>query len=234
METLLKELSDKIEVNLTEEQISKFITYKELLKDWNQKINLTAITEDSEIVLKHFVDSLTVLKYIPQNANVIDVGTGAGFPGIPTKIAREDVSITLLDSLNKRINFLNDVIEKTNLENIKTVHGRAEDFGQNKEYRERYDVAVARAVANLSTLTELCLPFVKVSGSFIAMKGNSTEEFEEAQKAIEMLGGKIEKIDKFNLPGTDIERNIVVIKKINKTPNQYPRKAGTPANKPIK
>ena len=180
------------------------------------------------------MDSLTVLKYIPQNANIIDVGTGAGFPGIPTKIARKDVSVTLLDSLNKRINFLNDVIEKTNLENIKTVHGRAEDFGQNKEYRERYDIAVARAVANLSTLTELCLPFVKVGGSFIAMKGNSTEEFEEAKKAIETLGGKIEKIDRFNLPGTDIERNIVVIKKINKTPNQYPRKAGTPANKPIK
>lgn len=234
METLLKELSDKIEVNLTEEQISKFITYKELLKEWNQKINLTAITEDSEIVLKHFIDSLTVLKYIPQNANIIDVGTGAGFPGIPTKIVREDVSVTLLDSLNKRINFLNDVIEKTNLENIKTVHGRAEDFGQNKECREKYDVAVARAVANLSTLTELCLPFVKVGGSFIAMKGNSTEEFEEAKKAIEILGGKIEKIDKFNLPGTDIERNIVVIKKIDKTPNQYPRKAGTPASKPIK
>lgn len=234
METLLKELSDKIEVNLTEEQISKFITYKELLKEWNQKINLTAITEDNEIVLKHFVDSLTVLKYIHQNANIIDVGTGAGFPGIPTKIARKDVSVTLLDSLNKRINFLNDVIEKTNLENIKTVHGRAEDLGQNKEYRERYDIAVARAVANLSTLTELCLPFVKVGGSFIAMKGNSTEEFEEAKKAIETLGGKIEKIDRFNLPGTDIERNIVVIKKINKTPNQYPRKAGTPANKPIK
>lgn len=234
METLLKELSDKIEVNLTEEQISKFITYKELLKEWNQKINLTAITEDNEIVLKHFVDSLTVLKYIHQNANIIDVGTGAGFPGIPTKIARKDVSVTLLDSLNKRINFLNDVIEKTNLENIKKVHGRAEDFGQNKEYRERYDIAVARAVANLSTLTELCLPFVKVGGSFIAMKGNSTEEFEEAKKAIETLGGKIEKIDRFNLPGTDIERNIVVIKKINKTPNQYPRKAGIPANKPIK
>ena len=197
METLLKELSDKIEVNLTEEQISKFITYKELLKDWNQKINLTAITEDREIVLKHFVDSLTVLKYIPQNANIIDVGTGAGFPGIPTKIVREDVSVTLLDSLNKRINFLNDVIEKTNLENIKTVHGRAEDFGQNKECREKYDVAVARAVANLSTLTELCLPFVKVGGMCIPYKAAEVEEeVDTAKRAIQVLGGKLTAVKK--------------------------------------
>lgn len=234
METIMEELSESIQINLSEEQISKFMTYKNLLKEWNQKINLTAITDDNEIILKHFIDSLTALKYIPQNAYVIDVGTGAGFPGIPIKIVREDTNVTLLDSLNKRINFLNEIIEKTELKNIKTIHGRAEDFGQNKEYREVYDISIARAVANLSTLAELCLPFVKKGGSFIAMKGNSTDEFEEAQKAIELLGGKIEKIDRFNLPGTNIERNIVVIKKINSTPKQYPRKAGTPASKPIK
>ena len=223
-----------INKTITDEQILKFYRYMELLLEWNEKINLTAITNPEDIILKHFIDSLTIEEYINKGESLVDVGTGAGFPGIPIKIYRDDINVTLVDSLNKRINFLNDVIENTNLENIKTVHGRAEDFGQNKEYRERYDIAVARAVANLSTLTELCLPFVKVGGSFIAMKGNSTEEFEEAKKAIEILGGKIEKIDKFNLPGTDIERNIVVIKKIDKTPNQYPRKAGTPASKPIK
>ena len=234
METLLKELASKIEINLVDNKISKFMVYKNLLQEWNEKINLTAITEDSEIVKKHFIDSLTVIKYIKEGASIIDVGTGAGFPGIPIKIEKESTNITLLDSLNKRIIYLNEVIEKCNLENIKAVHGRAEDFGNNVEYREKYDIAIARAVANLATLTELCLPFVKLGGSFIAMKGSSVEEIDEAKKAIEVLGGKIEKIDNFILPGTDSERNIVIIKKIKNTPKLYPRRAGIPANKPIK
>lgn len=234
METFLKELSNKINVDLDDDKISKFILYKNLLQEWNEKINLTAITEDSEIIIKHFIDSLTVIKYIPENASIIDVGTGAGFPGIPIKITKEDTIITLLDSLNKRLIYLNEVIEKCNLKDISTVHGRAEDFGNNEEYREKYDIAIARAVANLATLTELCLPFVKVGGNFIAMKGSSIEEIEDAKKAIEILGGEIENIDKFMLPETDMERNIVIIKKVKNTPKQYPRRAGIPANKPIK
>lgn len=234
METLLKELSLKININLSEDEISKFVLYKNLLKEWNEKINLTAIVEDNEIAIKHFIDSLTVIQYIPEDSCIIDVGTGAGFPGIPIKIVKENVNVTLLDSLNKRINFLDEIISKCDLNKTATVHGRAEDYGNNVAYREKYDIAIARAVANLATLAEFCLPFVKVGGAFIAMKGSSIDEIDEAQKAIEILGGKIEKIDKFILPETGIERNIIVIRKINKTPTQYPRRAGTPANKPIK
>lgn len=234
MKTLLKNLANKIEIDLSEKQILKFLLYKKLLQEWNEKINLTAITEDNEIIIKHFIDSLTVIKHIPENASIIDVGTGAGFPGIPLKIVVNNSNITLLDSLNKRLVYLNEVIKECELENIKTVHGRAEDVGNNTEYREKYDIAIARAVANLSTLSELCLPFVKVGGYFIAMKGSNVEEIEEARKAIERLGGELEKIDNFILPETDMERNIVIIKKIKNTPKQYPRKAGTPANKPIR
>lgn len=234
MKTILKELAQKIEINLSDEEIEKFILYKDELKKWNEKINLTAITDDEEIILKHFIDSLTINKYIGNNAKLIDVGTGAGFPGIPIKIIRSDIDVTLLDSLNKRIIFLKDIIQKTNLKNICCVHGRAEDIAKEKNYRESYDVVTARAVANLSTLSELCLPFLKVNGVFVCMKGNSIEEIDEAQKAIEILGGKIEKIDTFKLPESDIERNIIVIRKIKNTPDRYPRKAGTPAKEPIK
>lgn len=234
METLFKELSRIININLTDKEIEKFMSYKNLLQQWNEKINLTAITEDKEILLKHFVDSLTILKYVPNSAKIIDVGTGAGFPGIPIGIVNESINVMLLDSLNKRINFLNDVITKNDLKNIKTIHGRAEDYGQNEQYREKYDVAVARAVANLATLSELCMPYVKVGGIFIAMKGSNIDEVEEAKKAISLLGGRIEKIENILLPESDIERNIILIRKEKNTPNQYPRKAGTPANKPIK
>ena len=234
MKTLLKDLTNKLNINLNEEHVDKFLLYKNLLQEWNNKINLTAITEDSEIIIKHFIDSLTVLKYIDEDDSIIDVGTGAGFPGMVIKIAKEDTKITLLDSLNKRLNFLNEVINACRLTNIETIHGRAEDFGNNEFYREKYDVSIARAVANLATLTELCLPFVKVGGRFIAMKGSNIEEIEEANKAIDFLGGKIERIEKIVLPETDIERNIVVIKKIKNTPNKYPRRAGIPLNKPIK
>lgn len=234
MKTNFKNLLDELGINLEESDIEKFMLYKNLLKSWNEKINLTAITDDSEIILKHFIDSLTVLKYIPENANLIDVGTGAGFPGIPLKISKETLQVTLLDSLNKRINFLNDVIENCNLKGIVAVHGRAEDYGKDLKYREKFDAAIARAVANLATLSELCLPYVKVGGVFIAMKGVVSEEFKEAEKAINILGGKIEKIEKIFLPDSDIERNIILIRKERNTPKQYPRKAGTPASKPIK
>ena len=234
MQTILYDLSKKINIELKEEQISKFLLYKNLLQEWNEKINLTAIVEDEEIILKHFIDSLTIIEFIEDNNSIIDVGTGAGFPGIPIKIANENTKITLLDSLNKRLNFLNKVIDDCGLKDISTVHGRAEDVGNNKDYREKYDIATARAVANLSTLTELCLPFVKIGGRFIAMKGSSIEELEEAKKAIEILGGEVEKTVKITLPNSDIERNIIIIKKIKSTPKGYPRKAGIPANKPLK
>lgn len=226
----LKEFN--IEIN--EEQIKSFEKYMNLLLEWNEKINLTAITQPEEVKLKHFVDSLTVLKYINDDDKVIDIGTGAGFPGIPLKIMNENTKITLLDSLNKRINFLNIVIETLNLRNIQAIHGRAEEIARNKLYREKYDVAVSRAVANLSTLTEYMLPFVKVGGKCICMKGaNVNEELERAQNAIKELGGEIERVDNFYLSDNDNERNIIVIKKVKETNPKYPRKAGTPSKEPL-
>ena len=230
----IMELSKKIDINISEMQVEKFNEYMQLLLEWNEKINLTAITDESEIILKHFIDSLTVLKYVKENNKIIDVGTGAWFPGIPLAIMNLNINISLLDSLNKRINFLNEVSKKLELKNIKTIHGRAEDFGQNKESREKFDVAVSRAVANMTTLAEYLLPFVKVGGYAICMKGpNIEEELDKAKFAIKELGGIIEKVDNFNLPGSDIERNIVIIKKISNTPNRYPRKAGTPSQSPM-
>ena len=205
-----------------------------LLLEWNEKINLTAITQPEEIKLKHFVDSLTVLKYINDDDKVIDIGTGAGFPGIPLKIMKENTKITLLDSLNKRINFLNIVIETLNLRNIQAIHGRAEEIARNKLYREKYDVAVSRAVANLSTLTEYMLPFVKVGGKCICMKGaNVNEEIEKAKNAIKELGGEIERVDNFYLSDNDNERNIIIIRKVKETSSKYPRKAGMPSKEPL-
>lgn len=234
METLFKKLAKQINIELSNEQIDKFFIYKDLLKEWNEKINLTAIVDDEEILLKHFIDSLTIEKYIIENGSIIDVGTGAGFPGIPLKIVREDIELTLLDSLNKRINFLNDVIDVDNLKKVRCIHGRAEDVSRETSMRENFDYATARAVANLSTLSELCLPFVKVGGKFICMKGNNIDEVEEAKRAIEVLGGKIVNIEKLLLPNSDIERNIIIIEKVKQTLKQYPRKAGTPAKDPIK
>lgn len=220
--------------NLNDEQIKKFNKYRELLKEWNEKINLTAITDDEEITLKHFIDSLTCLKYLHGNEKLIDVGTGAGFPGIPLKIADDELDVTLLDSLNKRIIFLNEVIKDLSLNNIKTVHYRAEDAGRDNKYREKFDVAVSRAVANLSTLSEYLLPFVKLNGICICMKGaNVSDEIENAKNAIKELGGKIEKIDNFKLANTDNERNIIVIRKIKNTNKKFPRKAGMPKKQPL-
>ena len=232
---VLYEKVKKIGIELKEEQLEKFYLYMNILLEWNEKINLTAITNEEEIILKHFVDSLTINKYIEEGKSIIDVGTGAGFPGIPIKILREDLKVTLLDSLNKRINFLNEVIEKLDLKNIKCIHGRAEEFGKNKNYREKYDFATSRAVANMSTLSEYLIPFVKVGGKVLAMKGDKAEEeLEEAKKAIKLLGGKVENIDNFYLPDSDIKRNIIIIKKIEKTERKFPRKPGMPAKEPIK
>ena len=232
---VLYEKVKKIGIELKEEQLEKFYLYMNILLEWNEKINLTAITNEEEIILKHFVDSLTINKYIEEGKSIIDVGTGAGFPGIPIKILREDLKVTLLDSLNKRINFLNEVIEKLDLKNIECIHGRAEEFGKNKNYREKYDFATSRAVANMSTLSEYLIPFVKVGGKVLAMKGDKAEEeLEEAKKAIKLLGGKVENTDNFYLPDSDIKRNIIIIKKIEKTERKFPRKPGTPAKEPIK
>ena len=226
----LKEFN--IEIN--EEQIKSFEKYMNLLLEWNEKINLTAITQPDEVKLKHFVDSLTVLKYINDDDKVIDIGTGAGFPGIPLKIMKGNTKITLLDSLNKRINFLNIVIETLILRNIQAIHGRAEEIARNKLYREKYDVTVSRAVANLSTLSEYMLPFVKVGGKCICMKGaNVNEEIEKAKNAIKELGGEIERVDNFYLSDNDNERNIIIIRKVKETSSKYPRKAGMPSKEPL-
>ena len=234
MEQTFKEKLVKKSPELTEEMQQQFEDYMNLLLEWNEKINLTAITEEDDIILKHFVDSLTISKYIEQGKAVVDVGTGAGFPGIPLKIERKDLKITLVDSLNKRIKFLDDVIEKLKLENIETLHFRAEEFGQNKKYRESFDIATSRAVANLSTLVEYLLPLVKVGGKCICMKGSDIkDELENSKNAIQILGGEIEKVEEFTLPESDIKRAIITIKKVKSTPNKYPRKPGTPAKEPL-
>lgn len=232
-----EEIEIKLKVlglELTDKQIKNFYDFMNLLIEKNKVMNLTGITEPKEVILKHFVDSLTALKYINQNNSVIDVGTGAGFPGLPLKMADNTLEITLLDSLNKRINFLNEVIEHTDLDNIKTIHGRAEDFGRDANYREKYDIAISRAVAPLNILLEYMLPFVKVGGKCICMKGsNCDEEIENAKSAIKILGGEIEKIEKFTLPNSDNNRTILIIKKAKKIYRQYPRNAGIPTKKPL-
>lgn len=232
-ELLIKGLTHyKIETSDT--QVVQFEKYMELLKEWNKKINLTAIEDDREIVIKHFIDSISIVPYISnEDKKIIDVGTGAGFPGIPLKIVKPKNDITLVDSLDKRIKFLNEVINSVNITQISAIHGRAEDFGANPLYREKYDIAVARAVSNLPVLLEYCLPFVKINGIFIAMKGSNTEEFENCNKALDILGGKIEKIEKMELPFTNIERNVVVVRKFRQTPTKYPRKAGKPSKEPL-
>ena len=222
-------------IELSEKQIDKFYEYMNLLLEWNEKINLTAIVDKDEIILKHFIDSITISKYIPSGTRIIDVGTGAGFPGIPLNIIRDDVDIVLLDSLQKRINFLDTIIKELNLKKIETIHSRVEELAKNKKYREKFDIATSRAVANLSTLSEYMIPLVKVGGQAICMKGALIEEeLEDSKKAISVLGGKVDKLYNFNLPNTDIKRNIVIIDKISNTPIKYPRKPGTPSKEPIR
>lgn len=231
----LKEEAMQFRIELSEKEQDNFYNYMKLLLDWNEKINLTAITEPKEVITKHFVDSLSIVRHINENDRILDIGTGAGFPGIPIKIVLEKNEITLLDSLNKRINFLNEVIEKLDLKNIQAVHGRAEEFNKIDENRENYDIIVSRAVAKLNVLLEYMLPFVKLNGRCLCMKSaDIDEELKEAENAIKILGGEIEKIDEIILKNTDIKRKIIVIKKVNKTPSKYPRKAGTPAKEPIK
>ena len=225
----------KLNIKFTEEQLEKFYQYMNLLLEWNEKINLTAIVEPKEVILKHFIDSLTINKYLKENSTLADVGTGAGFPGIPLKILRPDIKITLVDSLNKRINFLNEVIEKLNLENIVTVHSRIEDFGKNKNYREKFDYVTARAVANLAVLSEYLIPIAKIGGKCVCMKGSNVEdEITSAKNAISVLGGKSERIDEFKLPDSDISRNVIVLSKVKNTPARFPRKAGMPSKEPLK
>ena len=231
----LLEKAGTMGVRFSVEQMDKFYKYMNLLIEWNEKINLTAIIEPNEIILKHFIDSITILKDIKDGLTVVDVGTGAGFPGIPLSIMNPTLKITLVDSLNKRLIFLQEVINELDLKNVELVHARAEEFGRNKKYREKFDVATSRAVANLATLSEYLLPLVKINGKAISMKaGNASQEIEDAKKAIKTLGGNINNIEEFNLPQSDIGRTIIIIDKIKETPGKYPRKPGTPSKEPIK
>ncbi len=235
MDKFDKELSE-LGIILTHQQKEQFEHYYEMLVERNKVMNLTGITDYDEVNLKHFTDSLTIVrvKGMEQISTLIDIGTGAGFPGIPIKIVFPHIKILLLDSLNKRLKFLEDVIGELTLKEIETLHGRAEDYAKKPEYREKFDLCVSRAVANLSTLSEYCLPFVKKGGSFVSYKsGDSEEEIRQAEHVVHMLGGKIEKIDQFRLPGTDIGRSLAVIEKIKNTPGKYPRKAGIPAKEPL-
>lgn len=234
---LMKEASEEAGLELTEVQYEGFIKYMRLLQEWNEKINLTAITEDEEIVKKHFIDCIKAFKSeeIKNAKTIIDVGTGAGFPGLPIAIMNPDCEVTLLDSLNKRINFLNLIVKELNLKNVKTIHSRAEDGARNKELREKFDVATSRAVANMAVLSEFCLPYVRINGHFVALKGPAVdEELKEADKAIKTLGGEFKGLIEIEIEDTDLKHNIVEVKKIKKCPKIYPRKAGTVNKNPIK
>lgn len=230
---LVKEFNN-VGIELSDKQMEQFMKYYELLVDWNSRMNLTAITEFEDVVTKHFIDSASIVKVCDiDNQSIIDVGTGAGFPGVPIKILFSDTNVTLLDSLQKRVGFLNEVIKELGLDNICAVHGRAEDFARDKMYREQYDICVSRAVANLSTLSEFCIPFVKVGGSFVSYKSEKAdEEIKESGEAIPKLGGKIENILKFDMK--DNSRTLIVVSKENSTSDFFPRKAGVPLKKPLR
>jgi len=237
-EQLMQQGLEDFSIHLSDKQIKQFYEYYELLIKWNEKINLTAITKMEEVVKKHFIDSLSLVNAVPKEQfrkmTLLDLGTGAGFPGIPVKIAFPEIKITLLDSLKKRTIFLKEVINTLELRDIDTVHGRAEDWGKETAYREQFDLCVSRAVANLSVLSEYCIPFVKLGGYFIPYKsGNVQEEIDQAGEALKLLGGKMEAVVQFKLPDSDIERTLIKIKKIKKTVKTYPRKAGIPGKAPL-
>lgn len=227
----------KMNINLDSEKVNKFEEFMNHMLLWNERVRLTSITDENEIIDKHFIDSLTVVntKLFDGHKKVMDMGTGGGFPGIPLKFYNDEIELTMIDSRLKKIEYLETVIEKFNLKNTFALHGRAEDYGRDNEYREKFDVVVSRAVAELATLAEFCLPFVSVNGYFVAMKGSEVEdELNDANKAISILGGKVEKIMKFQLPDSDFSRSIIVIKKVELTPKSYPRTSGKPKKKPIK
>ena len=232
--TKFRNSMNSIGIELMDSQLNAFETYYDMLIDRNKVMNLTAITEFDEVMDKHFLDSVYLFRSIELKADykLIDIGTGAGFPGIPLKIVFPELKITLLDSLNKRVGFLNDVIDELNLNDIEAIHGRAEDIARDKAYRASYDIAVSRAVANLSTLSEYCLPFMKIGGKFVSYKsGDCADEVDNAKAAIHLLGGKINKIDEFSYSNNS--RSFIVIDKVMNTSNKYPRKAGLPSKKPL-
>lgn len=224
-----------LDLHLSHKQMDQFLCYYELLTEWNAFMNLTAITEFQEVVLKHFLDSLTLVKACKiESQNLIDVGTGAGFPGIPLKIVFPELKVTLLDSLNKRVHFLEEVIGKLGLGKIEAIHGRAEDYARNSAYREKYDICVSRAVSNMTTLSEYCIPFVKQGGIFVSYKSEKlTEELKDAEKAIQLLGGVLKDQVEMTLPDSSIYRNLLVILKERETSHKFPRKAGVPSKDPI-
>lgn len=217
--------AEKINVFLDVFHVKQFEKYEEILLEWNEKINLTTITDEDEIITKHFVDSLYCAKYMSGNEKIIDIGTGAGFPGIPLKIIFSNINLTLLDSLNKRCIYLKDVAEKLKMENVDIVHGRAEELGKDIKYREKFDIITARAVANMKVLSEYCIPFAKVGGKFICMKGSEyKDELNDARAQIGTLGGKVTDIEEIVLPDSDIKHSIIVIEKVRETPREFPRR----------
>ena len=233
LENGFKELNIKI----NKESIDELLLFKDMLLEWNKKTNLTSITDDEAIFIKHFFDSATCMAtgYIKDGFEVVDIGTGAGFPGLVLKVLNKKINITLLDSLRKRTNYLENLVINLGLKDVEIIHGRAEEYGNKEDYREKYDIALSRAVASINVLLEYCLPYIREGGYFLCQKGPKfKDELKEAEKALKVLGGKINEIKEFILPGSDIKRNIIVIKKIYKTPAKYPRKAGKPSSNPIK
>ena len=234
---LMKRAANEAGLELTELQYEQFIKYMRLLQEWNEKINLTAITDDEEVIKKHFIDCIKAFKSdaIKNAKTIIDVGTGAGFPGLPIAIMNPNVKVTLLDSLNKRINYLNTVVRELGLKNVTTIHSRAEDGARNPELREKFDVATSRAVANMAVLSEFCMPYVKKNGHFVALKGPAIEEeLENGKAAIKILGGELKNIIEVSIEGTDLRHNIVEVLKVRECNKKYPRKAGTVNKNPLK
>ena len=233
---LLNNACNKIKIGINDEQLAQFYSFYQLLLEWNGRMNLTAITDERDVIYKHFIDSIAVLKYVEfkENSAVIDVGCGAGFPGIPLKIMQPEIKHTLMDSVNKKLDFVREAASVLGLSDVSCIHGRAEDLGRDKELRNSFDFCVSRAVSELAVLTELCLPFIKKQSLFISYKGGSPEEeLNKAEFAIKELGGKLEKVEKFVLPETDMERSFILIRSVEQTPQKYPRKAGIPKKNPV-